>query len=157
MLKRRALYFLASSSAAIVEEELASPGRGEAQVETIVSAVSPGTEMLIYRGQAPSDMAVDEKIAALGGIFGFPIKFGYAAVGRVIAIGPGVDEAWLGRAVFAFNPHETHFNAPVTELHPLPERIAPEAAVFLPNMETAADHFFHSLIGSDLLQTMKRF
>lgn len=137
MLKRRALYFLAPSSAAIVEEELAPPGHGETRIETIVSAVSPGTEMLIYRGQAPSDMAVDETIAALGGIFGFPIKFGYAAVGRVIAIGPGVDEAWLGRAVFAFNPHETHFNAPVTELHPLPEGIAPEAAVFLPNMETA--------------------
>lgn len=137
MLKRRALYFVSLSSASVVEEDLPPPGAGEAQVETIVSAVSPGTEMLIYRGQAPSDMAVDDTIAALGGTFSFPIKFGYAAVGRVIAIGPGVGEVWLGRAVFAFNPHETHFNAPVAELHPLPEGVAPEAAVFLPNMETA--------------------
>lgn len=136
-MKRRALYFLAPSSAAIVEEDLPPPGEGEAQVKTTVSAVSPGTEMLIYRGQAPSGMAVDDTIAALGGTFSFPIKFGYAAVGQVIAIGPGVDAGWLGRAVFAFNPHETHFNATVTDLHLLPEGITPEAAVFLPNMETA--------------------
>ena len=35
--------------------------------------------MLVYRGQAPQDMAVDATITALGGAFGFPLKFGYAA------------------------------------------------------------------------------
>lgn len=128
---------MAPFSAAVLEEELPPPGVGEAQVKTTVSAISPGTEMLVYRGQAPSGMAMDATIAALGGTFSFPVKFGYAAVGRVIAIGPGVEAGWLGRAVFAFNPHETHFNAKVTDLHLLPERITPEAAVLLPNMETA--------------------
>jgi 2-desacetyl-2-hydroxyethyl bacteriochlorophyllide A dehydrogenase len=80
---------------------------------------------------------VDATIAALGGTFGFPLKFGYAAVGRVVEVGQDVVGKWLGRLVFAFNPHETHFVAPVTALHPLPDGISPEAAVFLPNVETA--------------------
>jgi threonine dehydrogenase-like Zn-dependent dehydrogenase len=93
--------------------------------------------MLVYRGQAPAEMAVDATIAALPGSFGFPIKFGYAASGRVVAIGPGVERHWLDRTVFAFNPHESYFVADVAALLPVPDGLAPEAAVFLPNMETA--------------------
>lgn len=123
--------------AEIREEPLPPLGHGEALIETILSAISPGTEMLVYRGQAPGGMAVDETIAALGGSFGFPIKFGYATAGRVIDVGAGAPPEWLGRYVFAFNPHETHFVAPIAALQPLPDGIAPETAVFLPNMETA--------------------
>lgn len=136
-MKRQSVLFDAPSSAIVREEELSPPGAGEVLVESILSAVSPGTEMLVYRGQAPREMAVDATIAALGGSFGFPIKFGYAAVGRVIARGSGVDGGWMGRLVFAFNPHESHFVAPIEDLHPLPEGVEPEAAVFLPNVETA--------------------
>ena len=136
-MKRQSVIFDAPSSAVVREEELSPPGPGEVMVETIFSAVSPGTEILVYRGQAPREMAVDATIAALGGSFGFPIKFGYAAVGRVIALGAGVDDGWTGRLVFAFNPHESHFVVPIEALHPLPENVEPEAAVFLPNVETA--------------------
>lgn len=123
--------------AEVREEPLPTPAAGEVLVETILSAISPGTEMLVYRGQAPAEMAVDDTIDALGGTFGFPIKFGYAAVGRVIEVGKGVDEKWLGRMVFAFNPHESHFVAEVLALLPLSDGIGPDAAIFLPNTETA--------------------
>lgn len=113
-----------------------SPGPGEALVETLLSAISPGSEMLVYRGLAPAG-AADATIDALGGSFGFPIRYGYAAAGRVIAVAPDVSDEWLGRLVFAFNPHQTHFTAPIDALHPLPDGLAPETAVFLPNMETA--------------------
>jgi 2-desacetyl-2-hydroxyethyl bacteriochlorophyllide A dehydrogenase len=135
--ERQSIFFSAPAAAELRTEALPPPGPGEALVETLLSAISPGSELLVYRGQAPGDMAVDETIAALAGSFRFPIKFGYAAVGRVIGLGEGAPAGWLGRTVFAFNPHETHFVAPVAALHPLPDDIAPEAAVFLPNMETA--------------------
>ncbi len=137
MIRRQSLYFIAPRMAEIREESLPPPGAGEALVQTLVSAVSSGTEMLIYRGQAPTGMAVDETIAALGDTFKFPIKFGYAAVGRVIKVGLDVPASWLGRTVFAFNPHESHFVAPLDALHPVPDGIEPEDAVLLPNMETA--------------------
>jgi alcohol dehydrogenase len=136
-LKRQALYFATPSAAEVREEPIPPPGPDEVLVKTELSAVSAGTEMLVYRGLAPGEMAVDETIAALGGSFGFPIKFGYAAIGRVIEVGAGVDATWPGRLVFAFNPHETHFVARPAALQPLPAGVAPEAAVFLPNMETA--------------------
>lgn len=135
---RRSLYFTAPRRAELRREAVPQPGAAEVLVETILSAISPGTEMLVYRGQTPAEMSVDATIGALGGNFGFPIKYGYAAVGRVAALGPDVDGAWLGRLVFAFNPHETHFIAPVASLHPLPDGMPPERAVFLPNVETAA-------------------
>jgi 2-desacetyl-2-hydroxyethyl bacteriochlorophyllide A dehydrogenase len=139
--KRRSILFPSSRAAELHEESLPPLGPGKALVETIVSAISSGSELLVYRGQAPEELAVDETITALDGAFGFPIKYGYAAVGRVIDIGPGATSEdktyWLGRLVFAFNPHETYFQAAMSDLHPLPPGLTPEAAVFLPNMETA--------------------
>ena len=136
-MKRRSVWFAAPFAAEVREAPAPTPGPGEALVRTLVSAVSPGSELLVYRGQAPEDAAVDDTIAALGGQFRFPIQYGYAAVGHVIRVGADVPKAWLGRLVFAFNPHESHFVAPVAALMPLPEGLAPDAAVFLPNMETA--------------------
>jgi threonine dehydrogenase-like Zn-dependent dehydrogenase len=106
-------------------------------VQTLISAISPGTEMLVYRGQAPGDLAVDETIAALAGRFDFPLKYGYSAIGRVVALGEGVPGEWQDRLVFAFHPHESHFLANLEELLLPPATLTPEAAVFFPNMETA--------------------
>jgi 2-desacetyl-2-hydroxyethyl bacteriochlorophyllide A dehydrogenase len=108
-------------------------------VQTLASAISAGTEMLFYRGQVPPDMPVDSGISALAGEVVYPIKYGYCAVGRVVEAGRGVPTEWVDRRVFAFNPHETHFLADPASLMPLPKDISPEAAVFLPNMETAVN------------------
>jgi threonine dehydrogenase-like Zn-dependent dehydrogenase len=113
------------------------PQAGQALVRTVLSAISPGTEALIYRGLFPEDLPVDENIPALAGQFAYPLKYGYCAVGEVVAAGPGVEPDWLGRMVLAFHPHEDYFAAPVTELLPLPAGLPPHEAVFLPNMETA--------------------
>lgn len=122
---------------ALRDEALPPPGAGQALVQTELSAISAGTEMLVYRGQTPTGLAVDAAIAALAGEFAYPLKYGYAAVGRVIEVGSDVDPSWLGRLAFAFNPHESHFVAPIEALLPLPDGIDPAAAVFLPNTETA--------------------
>jgi 2-desacetyl-2-hydroxyethyl bacteriochlorophyllide A dehydrogenase len=136
-MKRQSLYFIAPRQVEIREELLPIPGAGQLLVETICTAVSAGTEMLVYRGQVGRETAVDETIAALRGNFDYPLKYGYAAVGRVIEVGEGVDEGWHGRLIFSFNPHESHFVANTDSVLPLPPGSEPEAAVFLPNMETA--------------------
>ena len=138
----RSLYFTAPHRVEVRDETVRPPLAGEVWVETTASAISPGTEMLVYRGQAPTELAVDETISALPGSFSFPLKYGYAAVGRVAALGPGVDASWLNRLVFAFNPHESHFTAAAAGLLPLPVDVDPDTALFLPNMETAVN-FLH--------------
>ena len=95
------------------------------------------TELLVYRGQWPDDLPVDATIPALAGKFSYPLKYGYAAVGRVIEIGTDVDSTWLERRVFAFSPHQAYFLSTPDELLPLPASIPPEEAGFLPSMETA--------------------
>jgi len=137
-MERQALYFTAPRQVALQTETLPSPAFGQVLVKTIISAISPGTELLVYRGLAPTDLAKDETITALAGDFSFPLKYGYAAVGQVMKLGRGVAPGWEGRLVFAFNPHESHFLATPDELLGLPAGLPPEDAVFFPNMETAA-------------------
>src|SRR5512143_429803 len=110
-MRRRALYFAGPGEIAVREETVGRPAFGQVLVKTLISAISPGTEILIYRGQAPADVAVDETIAALAGTFTYPLKYGYAAVGQVVALGPGVQPELKGKPVFAFHPHESHFLA----------------------------------------------
>jgi 2-desacetyl-2-hydroxyethyl bacteriochlorophyllide A dehydrogenase len=136
-MERQALYFTAPRQVALEREPLPPPSFGQILVQTIISAISPGTELLIYRGLTPADLAKDETISALSGDFSFPLKYGYAVVGRVLEVGRGVAPGWEGRLVFAFHPHESHFLATPDELLRLPQGLTPEDAVFFPNMETA--------------------
>ncbi|MFQ5398796.1 MAG: zinc-binding dehydrogenase [Anaerolineae bacterium] len=142
-MKRSSLYFTSPLEVAIGEEPLPEPAPDQVLVQTAVSAISPGTEMLIFRGEMPAGMTADATIGALAGELAYPLKYGYAAVGRVIGAGSAVDQEWRermgvpGQFVFGFNPHETHFLAAPAELQPVPQEMSPETAAFLPNMETA--------------------
>ncbi len=135
--KRQAVYFTTPGMVDVREEPLAPLQAGEVLVQTLVSAISAGTELLFYRGQVPPDLPADETIAALKSEVRYPLKYGYAAVGQVIGIGAEVPEKWLGRTVFSFHPHESHFVVPLAEVIPVPPEITAEQAAFLPNMETA--------------------
>src|SRR5215470_18125695 len=151
--KRLALYFTAPYCVSVQEESLDLPAADQVMVQTLVSAISPGTELLFYRGQAPTDLPVDETIAALAGAVVFPLKYGYAAVGRVVAVGTQVAPDWHDRLVFSFHPHESHFLAALDELMPVPPSLSPEAASFLPNMETAVNFLMDGqpLIGEQVV------
>lgn len=116
-----------------------TPARGQLLVQTLVSAISSGTEMLVYRGQLPTDIQLDENIAALQGDSSYPLKYGYSLVGRVVEVGEGIDPSWINRIVFSFHPHESCFLAALEDLIPVPEGIDLEDAALLPNMETAVN------------------
>ncbi|MGF1506560.1 MAG: zinc-binding alcohol dehydrogenase [Anaerolineae bacterium] len=135
----KAVWFTGPQQVTIREAETPQPDPEQVLVRTLASALSPGTEMLIYRGDAPADMAADSSIEALGGSLAFPLKYGYACVGEVIACGEGIAPEWLGRQVFAFTPHETLFAARPSDLLPIPDGVSLEQALFLPNMETAVN------------------
>ena len=136
-MKRQSLWFTSPYQIEIREELLPSLADDEVLVQTAVSGISPGTEMLVYRGQWPPELPVDATIEALSGGFQYPLKYGYACVGQVVDMGKNVDRQWRDRLVFAFNPHESHFITKPENLLPVPSDMAPETAVFLPNMETA--------------------
>lgn len=133
----RAVYFTAPRQVEIREESFRPLKAGEILAQTLVSAISPGTEKLIYQGLFPHDLLVDENLPSLSGKFSYPLKYGYSTVGRVIDLGTEVDKSWLDRLIFAFQPHQSHFVSRVEDIQPIPNEIKIEDAVFLPNMETA--------------------
>lgn len=136
-MKRSALYFEAPYRVGLREEEISGPGRGQLLIKAVASAISAGTELLVYRGKTPPGMKTDQSIVTLPGTFAFPLKYGYAAVGEVIAAGRELEKTWVGKRVFVFNPPETHFLCTAAQAIPIPPGISVEDAVFFPNMETA--------------------
>ncbi len=137
--QRRAVLFAAPGVVEVRSEGMAPPEAGELLIETIVSAISAGTEMLFYRGQVPAGMAVDISIAGLTDAVDYPLKYGYACVGRVCDTGAAISETWRDRLIFAFHPHESYFCATPQTLLPVPEAIPPPQAALLPNAETAVN------------------
>ncbi|WP_416839476.1 zinc-binding dehydrogenase [Haloferax sp. DFSO52] len=133
----RAVYFVAPEAVEVRDCEVPEPAPDEVRVRTRTSAVSSGTERLVYRGEAPTDLPSDVSIGALDGDLSFPLRYGYAAVGEVETVGEDVDSAWRGRRVFGFNPHESRFLARPDELYPIPDDVSDAHAALLPTMETA--------------------
>ncbi len=138
-MKRLAAIFEKPFSVSFRREPVGAPEAGEVLVKTRFSAISAGTELLIYRGQFPPELTVDAGIRSLNRPFGYPLKYGYASVGQIIAAGSSISDDWIGREVFCFHPHESHYTARPDEIVPIPDDIEPAAALFLPAMETAVN------------------
>ena len=132
-----AVYFTAPGRVEVRAEPVPSVGAGHVLVETVLSAISAGTEMLIYRGQFPREL--NDSHDQVSSDLHYPLCYGYASVGRIAALGDGVDAAWQDRPVFSFSPHRSHYIASPDTLMPIPEGLSPTNAVFLPNMETAVN------------------
>lgn len=133
----RTLYFTGPGTVTVSRSPIPDPDPGTVRVRTAVSAISAGTERLLYRDEAPPGLTADETIDALEGDLSYPISYGYAATGHVTAVGEGVDGEWLGRRVFAYNPHESHFLAEPADVLPIPEDVSVREAALFANAETA--------------------
>lgn len=124
----------------MITEEIPSPGPEEVRVRTRYSAISPGTERLVYQGNVPSDLPADASINALQGEdLSYPISYGYACVGDVEEVGKEVGGDWHGASVFAFQPHVSRFVASPDALIRLPDSVEPRDAVMIPSLETAVN------------------
>jgi len=134
---RRSLYFVGPRELEIQKTPIPEPDSNELRVRTERSAISPGTELLVYTDSVSDDLSADLHLDALSGPLSYPLAYGYAAVGHVEAVGEAVDDDWIGRRVFAFHPHESHFCATVEQLQVVPEEIPTAAATLFPSVETA--------------------
>lgn len=133
----RRLYFTDTREVTVREEPVPDPGTEEVRVRTERSAISTGTELLVYRNEVPANVEIDETIDALDGTLSYPLQYGYSAVGTVTAVGADVDPGWEGRRVFAFQPHASHFLAAPADL--VPVEYGPRRAALLANAEAAAN------------------
>lgn len=135
-MKRKTVYFTAPKQVELREEFLPALGAEDVLVETVCSAISAGTEMLVYGGQFPHLFDAHDKVSSH---LKYPLAYGYACVGIVRETGKQVDRNWRDKPVFGFQPHSTHFIAQTDSLIPAPASLPAEACSFLPNMETAVN------------------
>lgn len=116
MLARKTVYLTAPGQVQVREEPLPAPSSGQVLVQTICSAISAGTELLLYRGEFPRHEA--DPHDAIAGDLDYPLACGYSAVGRVVEVGDQVPPSWRDQLVFAFQPHTTHFVSTPDQLFP---------------------------------------
>jgi 2-desacetyl-2-hydroxyethyl bacteriochlorophyllide A dehydrogenase len=130
-----AVWFGGPQQVEIRQEPVAPVGPDDVRVHSLVSGVSAGSELLVYRGDAPSDLPPD--LPTVSGDFGFPIKFAYASVGRVVEVGSRVTGLAADDLVFVHHPHQTEYVVPADAPIRLPEGLSPDVGVFAANLETA--------------------
>ncbi len=138
-MKRTAIIFEKPYTVTLKKETLPAPEDREVLVKTKFSAISAGSELLVYRGQIPPGLPADTTIKALSKPFHYPLKYGYVSVGEVVAVGPDINRQWQGRRIFSFQPHESHYTAEIDDIMTIPARLDMLDALFLPNMETAVN------------------
>lgn len=129
----QALWYVAPGAAELRAEPLSAPDAGQVRVRSLFSALSRGTESLVFAGKVPEAEFTRMRAPFMGGAFPFPVKYGYASVG-VVQSGPA---DLLGRCVFSLTPHQDFFNLAVDAVSAIPEGLPPERAVLAANMETA--------------------
>ena len=151
--KSSVVTFVAPYQVAVEQIDMSPPGEGEVLIETRLSAISSGTELLAYRGQLPADISLDESITGMDKEVAYPFQYGYAAVGVIKEVGAGVDLDWANKNVFGFYPHASCFLARPQMLTVLPANLATKDAVFLANMETAVSFLMDGrpMIGEKVL------
>lgn len=136
-MKARAIHHVAPRKVAIGHASLRPLADDEVLIRTLYSAISPGTESLVFEGRLPAGLPLDARIAGLDADASYPFAYGYALVGEIVDAGAQVDRAWLQRRVFAFHPHQDYAVAPMRDVVAIPAEIESLAALFLPNVESA--------------------
>jgi threonine dehydrogenase-like Zn-dependent dehydrogenase len=131
----RAFWLREPGQGEIRPAELRRPGPDEVLVRTLYSAVSRGTESLVFRGGVPESQHDVMRAPFQEGDFPAPVKYGYLNVGTVES-GPA---DLRGRTVFCLYPHQTRYVVPVAAVTPVPETVPAERAVLAGTVETAVN------------------
>ncbi|MFE0043475.1 zinc-dependent alcohol dehydrogenase [Streptomyces albireticuli] len=114
---------------------LPAPRADEVLVRSLYSAVSRGTETLVFRGGVPENQYEAMRAPFQEGGFPAPVKYGYLNVGLVEEGPPEL----CGRTVFCLHPHQTRYVVPAGAVTVVPESVPPERAVLAGTVETAVN------------------
>ncbi len=135
-----ALWYMAPGKAEWQSESLPALDGARLRVRSLFSALSRGTESLVFHGKVPDSEYQRMRAPLMAGDFPFPVKYGYAAVG-IVEDGPA---NVIGQTVFALHPHQTLFDVASDQTMVLPDGLPPMRAVLAANMETALNTLWDS-------------
>ena len=131
----RAFWLAAPGMGEIRSQPVPNPAPGEVLVRTLHSAVSRGTETLVFRGGVPPSQHNLMRAPFQEGDFPAPVKYGYLNVG-VVEQGPA---GLRGRTVFCLYPHQTVYVVPAEAVTVVPDGVPARRAVLTGTVETAVN------------------
>jgi NADPH:quinone reductase-like Zn-dependent oxidoreductase len=129
----RAFWLVAPGHGEIRNQPLPAPGADDVLVRAGVSAISRGTESLVFQGRVPASEYQTMRCPFQEGDFPAPVKYGYASMGTV-QVGPA---RLRGQRVFCLYPHQDSYVVPADAVVRVPENVPDERAALAANMETA--------------------
>ncbi|MBL8596718.1 MAG: zinc-binding alcohol dehydrogenase [Devosia sp.] len=154
----QSLYFTGPRELDVREEPLAQPGANEVLIEAIVSGISAGTELNVFRGYAPQWRQHMDPVTRLFSAtadpdWKWPARYGYTLVGRVVERGSAVTHLREGDLVFSYSPHGAHAIVAANAVVPLGEIANPELGAFFANFNTAYNGVLDAAIplGADVV------
>jgi NADPH:quinone reductase-like Zn-dependent oxidoreductase len=139
-----ALWYVRPGECALNAAPVADPLPGEVTVRALYSAISRGTERLIFEGRIPPSEHQRMRGPNQHGDFPFPVKYGYCISGVVEA----GDTDLIGKNIFALHPHQSRFTLGRSWVSVLPPWLPPRRAVLAANMETALNGLWDSQAGA---------
>ncbi len=130
-----AFWLRAPGAGEIRRVPLPRPGPGEVLVRTLRTAVSRGTETLVFQGRVPAGQHDAMRAPFQQGDLPGPVAYGYLNVG-VVEQGP---PALLGRTVFCLYPHQSAYVVPASAVTVVPQDVPASRAVLAGTVETAVN------------------
>ena len=124
-MKSTAIVFTSPRQVDLVETEVPDPGEREFTIQTLVTLMSMGTELICYRGE--SDPGTHWH-----GWVKYPFYPGYSCVGRIIKVGDQVTEYSEGDRIFCSTSHRqfTNVSADWSNIVKVPDDISDEEAAW---------------------------
>jgi NADPH:quinone reductase-like Zn-dependent oxidoreductase len=131
----RAFWVRSPGAGEIRSVALSEPGPDEVLIRTLYSAISRGTESIVFRGEVPASQYAAMRAPFQEGEFPAPVKYGYLNVG-IVEVGPA---ALVGRTVFCLYPHQTAYVVSAAAVVCVPDSVPAARAVLAGTVETAVN------------------
>ena len=143
MVEARAFWVVAPGRGELKAEQLRALKSGELLIHARASAISRGTETLVFRGEVPQSEWQRMRCPFQEGGFPAPVKYGYAVAG-VVEDGPA---EFCGRRGFCLHPQQDRFIVPEVAVVAIPDDVPDRRATLAANMETAINGLWDGVPG----------
>ncbi|WP_019625453.1 zinc-binding alcohol dehydrogenase [Thioalkalivibrio sp. ALJT] len=149
MTPEQAFWVMAPGVGELRPHPLPEPGAGEVRVRTRFSAISRGTESLVFHGRVPASQYQAMRAPFQEGVFPGPVKYGYISVGVIEAGATAMagSELERGQRVFCLYPHQSAYVVPANAVVPIPDAVPSGRAVLAANLETAINAVWDARVG----------
>jgi 2-desacetyl-2-hydroxyethyl bacteriochlorophyllide A dehydrogenase len=117
----RNIIFTGKDKVEFVKETVRDPGTGEVMLKARKTLISTGTETICLSRLFEPGSHWDHWVT-------YPFSPGYLIVADVVAVGPGVDQIYVGDRFGVRRPHREFVTISTGDLYPVPDGISDEDA-----------------------------